>query len=884
MADNAERQRMIEAVTTYMSGQKPKSQIANQGFMGRLSSLWGWRKTDQPKTAFEKSSGMEIVEVQADNPSMRSLDAAVGSIFKNIPLSDRLEKLFEAWLKDSTSGYDDLRDRQKRINELQFTYYNDPFISRVVQLAADEATQLDVQDRLISVESADPRLVERVYALFDQWGVTQTRVHGALFDLELMGESFWANKVTPNGVEKIIPLQVNQILERLEFNPTKVAEQIRQRQGNITSMANRDHKVQLLLQAFDEQSEIEDFAEIFETKLFGFVIDEETVLPPWSITHFRLNADHSEFYPYGRPHLLAALAPFKQAASTMTLQSLARIMSFPVTLYKVKTQPGMDESLVWEHVNRVREEYDNVGVSPVSGQSEAYSVNTKIWIPDGLMEVDVKESKADIDFVGDLEMYIDRIAVASGVPKGYLVQEWGGFGNSAISLVEQYKPFARHVYTLQSAFLEGLADLIRLHFVITGEFDYRTPFTLSMRFPAEEMSDEKRSARTASLELATSVMELISQAMGVEDGEPLPDEVVKDILSKYTFLDPTDVLKWTKQVADEVLIQQAAAEEEEGEEDEEGFDLGGGGGGAEDLGFELGGGEELGAGEEGEEGGEEEVAEESGRAQSSGAHLREQQRILERNHRAARKKLAEERLQELKKRYREIRHDVYFEVLEKYRIKEFNRDRRHHMLFNGPEHYSQETFYKVLQASRTGEQMFTRMKTLHEMYDDMRIQYGEDSEVHGELNYDRIRENVDRPIIEGEEDMGYDPQELLESEIVENDINDSGDDERLDEGTVEASYGTVEEYASGAVKARADRKGYGAGNAGFVGKVEMVIEDEVVSLTPQRVADMDNKPRYIVFHQPAGSDEKFRGGGSTLALAVKNLAKALSNAGYEGRR
>lgn len=765
MADNNRLQE--GGITTYMSGQKPRSQIASQGFMSRLSSLWGWRKIDPSRatTSFEKSTGMSVVEVQAGNPAMRQLDAAMGTIFKNLPLSDRLEKLFEAWLKDSTSGYDDLRDRQKRINELQFTYYNDPFISRVVQLVADEATQLDVQDRLVSVESADPRMVERIYALFDQWGITQPRVHGACFDLELLGESFWANKVTPNGVEKIIPLQVNQILERLEFNPTKVAEQIRQRSGAITTMINRDSKVQMLLQAFDEQGDLQDFAEMFETKLFGFVIDDETVVPPWTITHFRLEADHSEFYPYGRPHLLAALAPFKQAASTMTLQSLARIMSFPVTLYKIKTQPGMDEALVWEHVNRVREEYDNVGVSPVAGQSEAYSVNTKIWVPDGLMEVDVKESKTDIDFVGDLEMYIDRIAVASGVPKGYLVQEWGGFGNSAISLVEQYKPFARHVYTIQSSFLSGLGDLIRLHFAITGEFDYRTPFTLSMRFPAEEMSDEKRSARTASLELATSVMELLSQAMGVEDGEPLPDDVVKDIMAKYTFLDPTDVLKWTKQVGDQVLIQKAQAAAEEGAEDAEGggggdLDLGGGGG----ADFDFGGGEELGA--EGEELdlGEEEAVEEAARRNAIGKHMRE----LERQNRQARIQLSEQRLRELRSRYREIKDDIYFEVLTKNRITEFNRDKRHILLMNGPVHYAMQSSFDVLEASREGKNPYGRLKSLKEMYSDMKIEYGETPKEEGALSYSDIQE---QRVDTSDEALGYNPDELLNTELPDDHLD-----------------------------------------------------------------------------------------------------------------
>ena len=87
----------------------------------------------------------------------------------------------------------------------------------------------------------------------------------------------------------------------------------------------------------------------------------------------------------------------------------------------------------------------------------------------------------------------------------------------------------------------GLGELIRMHFAITGEFDYNTPFVISMRFPAEEESDSKRSAQEASLELSQGIVELIQTVLGLEEGEPLPEDVVIDILSKYSFLDPTDI-------------------------------------------------------------------------------------------------------------------------------------------------------------------------------------------------------------------------------------------------------------------------------------------------------------------------------------------------------
>lgn len=732
----AERYR--EAVTTYIASNTPRSQIARQGFFGRVTSLFGWRPSGNLKQT-GRSANVTFVKVDPDNPATREFDAKIGSVFKNSPLSDRLEKLFDAWLRDSTNGYEDLQSRQRRISELRFMYFNDPFISRVIQLVADEATQLDIQDRLIAIESPDPRMAARVYQLFDQWGVTQQRTHGVCFDLELLGEAFWANKITPRGVEKIIPLQATQILERLEFNPTKVAEEIRARQGSVMTMVNKDAKIQMLVKEFEDLGNAsEDFAEMFETKLFGYVVDNETVIPPWAITHFRADADHSEFYPYGRPHLLAALAPFKQAASTMTLQSLARMLSFPVTLYKVKTQPGMDPNAVWDHVNTVKEEYDNIGVSPTSGQSETYSVNTKIWIPDGLLEVDVKKSEADIDFVQDLEMYIDRVAVASGVPKGYLVQEWGGWGNAGIALVEQFKPFARHVYTIQASFLEGLSNLIRLHFAITGEFDYRTPFTLSMRFPAEEMSSERRQARTESMDLATSVMELLAAAMGLGEDDTLPPEVVKDILSKYSFLDPTDVLKWTKQVGDQVLINKAKGEEE-GEEEggKASFEKGGGGGGG------GGGGSSGGGSESGESALDdlESLVSETPEEDTGGLAALPQEESRARK--LALKTLREKRLQELSKRYVEIKNSLYFKILVENNIQDFQRRGRHVKVCNSI-HYAEEPMFRAVEKFRAFDNGRDSSRTLREIMEQTREEVKNDASTGSRFNFQHIKEAMAR--------------------------------------------------------------------------------------------------------------------------------------------
>ena len=557
---------------TFHSNEKPKSAILNSSFIQRLNSLFGFRtgKNDsKDATEFEKKYGIKLVRVDLNNDAYRVRNAAIGSVYQSHEYSKDLERYFESYLNETSTSYSDIQDRQRRLNELTYAYYNDCFIFKACQLCADEATQQDVQDRLITVESPNAAFTERVYQLMNMWGVTQNAIHKACLEIQLYGESFWAQKVSPNGIERIIPLFPNQIMERLEFSPAHMARYLAERDGWNSADRSRGSKIGELvdmLSGTDSFDAASNLADMFDTKLFGYELEGGIVAPPWTITHFRL--DCGEFFPYGRPPLLNALGAFKASHSTQALQGLARAMSFPITMYKVKNTEGMLPATAFDVVNTVREQYDNLGVSPATQGTEVYTVNTKIWVPDGLVDIDVKESKSDYDYIGDLENYQKQVALACGVPIGYIDPNHESWGESGVALKEQLKVFARHIYNIQSAFLQGLGELVRMHFAITGEFDYNTPFVMSMRFPAEEETDSKRSAQQSSLELAQGIIELIQTVLGLEEGEPLPEDVVTDILSKYSFMNPTDIEKWLKLSSFAKQVGGEEGDEEEGGDDE----------------------------------------------------------------------------------------------------------------------------------------------------------------------------------------------------------------------------------------------------------------------------------------------------------------------------
>ena len=531
------------------------------GLNNFLSRLFGWKKST-------RGSGNPVdfvtVDLDSDQKVGQALKQALEDQIPNIEsgnLSKHLQGLLDSWLTDTTDTQQELTKRMELIKQIDYAVRTDPYIGQVVKLYADECTQCDLQNQVISIETPDPLMTRRMYELLSTWGVTQNRCHSAIESLAEYGNAFWCNQVSSRGVERIIPLKQHQIKERIEFNPVEVAEKRATKTGSFMNAVSKNYLLNKMVNGLEAG---ENYCDIFDKKLFGFTMPgvdngQDIILPPWAVTHFRVDGD-GQFSPWGTSLLINTLAPFKQLISTIALQSLARVSSFPITLYNVKTSENTDEARQFSTVNKVRMAYDNIGVSPMVGNSEVYSVNTKLWVPKGLLEVDVKKPEVDVKFTDDMEMYQDRVAVASGLPRAYFEKGWGEYGDSAKSLIEQYKPFGRRAYTIQSAFLDGISDLFRLHFAISGEYDYRVPFTLSMKFPAEEKSKSKLESQNASVEMANKVVNAVKSAIGAGDDEALPAEVVRDIMSKYAFLDPGDLQKWTK-ASKRALINKSALDD-----------------------------------------------------------------------------------------------------------------------------------------------------------------------------------------------------------------------------------------------------------------------------------------------------------------------------------
>ena len=187
------------------------SAIKSTRFSSFLSTLFGWRKN---KSAVS-SKKVDFVKVDLDAKEQRVGQALLNdSPNLGKELSQKAEELFDRWMSDNTDKLTELTLRKNRIEQIDFMVQNDPYVNRTVELYADESCQLDQQDTIISIETPDPRMTLDMYKLINQWGLTQNRIRETVKQLGKYGDAFWANTITERGVERIVPLQQMQVLQK----------------------------------------------------------------------------------------------------------------------------------------------------------------------------------------------------------------------------------------------------------------------------------------------------------------------------------------------------------------------------------------------------------------------------------------------------------------------------------------------------------------------------------------------------------------------------------------------------------------------------------------------------------------------------------------------
>ena len=527
--------------------------MAQNSFIKKLQTFFGFN-VEKQKIAGGITDKEMVVPVESD-------EASKSGASKRIKLSSEVERMWKWYTSEVLDNTETLKNREDRYKDIDFMIYNDTIVSMVVDLYADEVAQADDQFNLIGVTSRNPKVTKKIKELFNLWGVDQEYIREVGYNLVSYGDSF--DIIDANEKEGIIgltPIDVRDIQDRLEFKASEVEKKFK---GKSNSYISKNKSINRFLQDVKKEGGNDNLSKSYVSYLFGFLIGDNHFVYPWQVNHYRLKSRKSEFFPFGRSLLINLIGPYRQLRASMNLMALTRTAKFPKEIYEVETSDEMTSVEKWQAVNEAKTEFANLG--RMNRAKDEFSVGDEVWMPSGLISHTTISNDLRVDDIADIELLRENLIMGTRVPKGYLIVDRGGWGTSGQSLLNQSKPFGRSVYSVQSSILKNLSHLVRMHFLMTGEFEKElTEFQISLNYPVVEESADRLRMKQDSLRLANDILDNIKNALGLRN-EELPPEIVKKIFSKFSFLDDEDVEEVVKSIAS------AKEEPDDSSDDDGGF-------------------------------------------------------------------------------------------------------------------------------------------------------------------------------------------------------------------------------------------------------------------------------------------------------------------------
>jgi len=580
----------------------------------RLAARFGFAVSDQK----ERKSSYKIIQkptpLQLEGKDTKGEMDLISALVKKGKMSSSIQDLFDEWLNDTQNTYSNIYERQQRLDAFTNLCDNEGLIKNAVTLVAAETAML-TEVNAFSVLSEDTEWQDKTNILLsDVWGYKASDIYSIAWDMFLYGEAFRSKEVSSGGIVATEAIKVNEIVERVEFKPSQMANffaemggsgggnstgfavhmmnqptsgsfnntnlNFNQTNGRVTYQS-KDNLLKNYLENLNDTSS----NEFFTSHLLGYRVANDTLVAPWQVTHFRYNAQVSEFDPYGQPPLLACLAAYKQLQRSMGLDDLRNLLSFPIYMYKVKTG-GATTARAFDIVNDVKEEFENVGLMSQSSGMEGPSLCTNIWTSDDLVTIekvggDAPDNSATVD---KLKFFQQRVSSATGIPLSYLDPSSENFQMSGVALMALFKPFRNLVEQIRNIIIEMVEDDIILHYSILNEPVPEFVLTLNVENPVatEDLSSK--------MQLVDTILDTVANMLNLEDKAQLPATVKKDIISKYGGLSKTELEGY-----EDILEKEGPEEaEEEGLSQEEAdadfgdADFGDEGGGEEEGGEDMG--------------------------------------------------------------------------------------------------------------------------------------------------------------------------------------------------------------------------------------------------------------------------------------------------------
>jgi len=452
-----------------------------------------------------------------------------------------VEKYYDRWLHSSHDDALSWKNRYDLWFDMDMLYFNSALISRAIELIADEVIQADSHEQPISIE-AKPEVKKFIQDFFDKINI-YSHLRATAVDVVQYGNAGWILSFDEKGVDAILPINIYDFKDRLEFSSYRVKQLIANNDKFFTAYKSKIDRIDQLTQMIENNDNISSY---FKEYLFGYIIGDYAI-PPWRFLHFRNFTTKSPFKPFGVPVYIHAVAPYRQFDSAMTLQIAARGARLPIDVYKLHFPGTMAPT---EKLNRAQEfisSWQNSGINAVN--KEEVGIGTTVVTIADLFDYEQKISNIDLGKIDDIDLLRDELIIATQLPRSLLDPKEAGFGDSGISLIERWKPFARLVYRIQQSLLQQISELVKIHMIYSNKFSLEDmDFILSMPYPESMTNNDMINNQKDLLDLSNQIMQSLADKLTGGDVTAIPIEVVKSIYSKFLPYDDKIIVKWLNDV------------------------------------------------------------------------------------------------------------------------------------------------------------------------------------------------------------------------------------------------------------------------------------------------------------------------------------------------
>lgn len=505
------------------------------------------------------------------------VDSATGKI-QPIKFPSDIQKMYEYYLDNYSSPFVTNRERFMLYRDLDFTFENEGLMSRAMRIYKDESYEIQDGQKPVQIRAKDKKVEKTFYEWLSTIGFNYQILGSTIENIVRYADGFWINTINgKDGITGVTPLSPKLIKDKLEFN-LATASKIQQWSSSYLNITNKHEAMDELLGLLRDEKKLEDWSLYFKSYNLGYIlkyaVDQEEsshnvkAIPPWGITHFRLSTEaEPDFFPFSKPLFIYSIAVYRGFKTTQMLIDMLRAASFPREIVKIKGDDTMTPIDRVRRVNEVRELIENM--SPVTNNRDMMGVGDRIYTMEGLFDFEVADVDIEIGRLGDLEMKRQDLILSTGIPDTILMPSEGSGlgGESASAILYQNKFFQRNVNSIKGAVLAGMTEVFRTHLAITEQYDGEaTEFELFMPVNAEVYNSEKIENMQSSFELASDIMNNLAQALGMERGESLPEDVIVEILQNFVSIDSHLLNRWVNKIKDKA---EEADAEKEGEESQD---------------------------------------------------------------------------------------------------------------------------------------------------------------------------------------------------------------------------------------------------------------------------------------------------------------------------